>query len=81
MKTLMTICIMFAGLLVMSVMAGQANAVITTVSGPVSSMGTLPQIIAAPAHVLDDIVSNTGMQGFNEAQGVLTTVAHAVDGG
>ncbi len=32
MKKLMTICITFAGLLVMSVMAGQANAVITTIS-------------------------------------------------
>ena len=81
MKRLMTICIMFAGLLVMSVMAGQANAVITTVSGPVSSMGTLPQIIAAPSDVLDDVVFNTGMQGFDEVQGVLTTVAHAYDSG
>ena len=81
MKRLMTICIMFAGLLVMSVMAGQANAAITTVSGPASTLGTLPEIIAAPPDVLDDVVFNTGMQGFDEAQGVLTTVAHAHDSG
>lgn len=81
MKTLMTICIMFAVLLVMFVMAGQANAVITTVSGPASTMGTLPQIIAPPSDVLDNVVFNTGMQGFDEAQGVLTTVAHAHDSG
>ncbi len=82
MKRLMTICIMFAVLLVMFVMAGQANAVITTVSGPASSMLTLPQIlIAPPSDVLDTAVFNTGMQGFNEAQGVLTTVDHGIDGG
>ena len=77
----MTICITFAGLLFMSVLAGQANAVITAVSGPDSSMGTSPQIIAAPSDALEDFVVNTGMQGFNEAQGVLTTVAHAHDSG
>jgi len=62
-------------------MAGQANAVITIVSGPASSMGTSPLIIAPPSDVLDNIVFNTGMQGFNEAQGVLTTVDHGIDGG
>jgi len=81
MKKFMTIWITVAVLLVMSVMAGQANATIVTVSGPNSSMGTPPQIIAPPTDVLDDIVVNTGMQGFNEAQGVLTTVAYGIDGG
>ena len=62
-------------------MAREANAVITSVSGPASSMGTAPAIIAPPPDILDDIVLNTSMQGFNEAQGILTTVAHSVDGG
>jgi hypothetical protein len=44
-------------------------------------MGTSPSIIAAPLHALDDITTNTGMEGFDEAQGVLTTVAHLIDGG
>lgn len=58
-----------------------ANAAIVSVTGPNSSAGTAPAIIAAPPHALDDIVTNTGMQGFNEAQAVLTTVAHAHDTG
>lgn len=58
-----------------------AQAVLISVVGPTSSAGTAPSIISAPAHALDDIATNTGMQGFNEAQGVLTTIAHAIDGG
>ena len=58
-----------------------ASAALISVSGPLSSMGTLPAIIGAPPHALDDIIVNSGMQGFDEAQGVLTTVAHQVDGG
>lgn len=57
-----------------------ASAAIIGVAGPASSAGTAPAIIAAPANALDDIVTNTGMQGFDEAQGVLTTVAHGIDG-
>jgi len=57
-----------------------ANALLVGVSGPNSSAGTAPAIIAPPPHALDDITTNTGMQGFNEAQGVLTTVAHGIDG-
>jgi hypothetical protein len=61
--------------------AMNANAQLISVSGPSSSMGTAAAIIAAPVNALDDEVTNTGMQGFNEAQGVLTTAAYAVDGG
>lgn len=81
MKKLRTIYITFAVLVAMSFMAGQANGDLWSVSGPSSNLGTAPAIIAAPLHALDDITTNTGMQGFNEAKGVLTTVAHAVDGG
>ena len=80
-KNLRTIYITFAVLVAMSFMAGQANGDLIGVSGPSSNLGTAPAIIAPPAHMLDDITTNTGMQGFDEAQGVLTTVAHAVDGG
>ena len=58
-----------------------AQAAIVSVAGPNSNLGTAASIIAAPAHVLDDIVFNTGMEGFNEAQGVVTSVAHGIDGG
>lgn len=57
------------------------NAAIIGVTGPNSSAGTAPAIIAAPTDILDDIVFNTGMEGFNEASGVVTTVAHSIDGG
>lgn len=61
--------------------ASPASAAIIGVAGPNSSAGTAPVIVAAPAHALDDIVTNTGMEGFNEAQGVLTSVVHGLDGG
>jgi hypothetical protein len=71
----------FAVLLAISVMAGQANGDILSVSGPDSLAGVAPAIIAAPSDALDDLVTNSGMQGFNEAQGAITTVAHGIDGG
>ena len=37
------------------------------------------EIIAAPAHLLDDTVMNQGMQGFNEAQGVITSIDYLCD--
>lgn len=58
-----------------------ANAMIIDVSGPPSSEGTPPEIIPAPTDVLDDIVTNTGMQGFDEAQGVETTIDYNINGG
>lgn len=61
--------------------AGTASAAITGVSGPNSTLGTPAMIISAPTAVKEDFVRNTGQQGFNEAQGVITTVAHAIDGG
>lgn len=61
--------------------ASAAHSTLISVSGPLSSAGTAAAIIAAPANALDDNVFNTGMQGFNEAQGVLTTTAHLIDGG
>ncbi len=60
------------------------NASLMSVSGPASTGTgpyTAPAIISAPQYVLEDNVTNTGMQGFNEAQGVVTTVAHVIDGG
>ena len=62
-------------------LAAPAQAVLIGVSGPNSSAGAAPSIIAPPADVLDDVVTNTAMQGFNEAQGVTTTVNHGIDGG
>ena len=38
-------------------------------------------MIAAPGSILDDNVTNMAMQGFDEAQGVVTTVAYSTDGG
>ena len=46
-----------------------------------SSRGAAAAIIGAPADVLDNAVTNLGMQGFNEAQGVTTSIAHTIDGG
>lgn len=74
-----TFCL--AMLVLVFITTSQANAAIVSVSGPDSSAGTAPAIIPPPPHLLDDAVTNTGMQGFDEAQGVLTTVAHAIDGG
>lgn len=70
-----------AALVVVFGMAGPANALLISVSGPNSSAGTAPAIIAPPSDALDDFVTNTGMEGFDEAQDVVTTVAHGIDGG
>lgn len=61
--------------------SGNASAALIGVSGPLSSFGVAPEIIAAPTNLLNDNVLNGGMQGFDEAQNILTTVDHAVDGG
>lgn len=71
----------FAAIALTGLLTPSAHAILMGVAGPNSSMGTAPAIIGAPAHALDDILTNTGMQGFNEAQGVTTTVAHMIDGG
>lgn len=76
-----TLIISLFVLLALILFAAPAFALLLSVSGPNSSMGTAPAIIAAPSDALDDIVTNTGMEGFNEAQGVLTTVVHVTDSG
>lgn len=58
-----------------------ANAALIGVSGPNSNLGTGPAIIGAPSDVLDDLVFNTGMEGFNEAQDVVLPSAIGIDGG
>lgn len=58
-----------------------AHATLIGVVGGASSAETGPLIIGAPSDITDDSVTNTGMQGFDEAQGVLTTVAHTTDTG
>lgn len=62
-------------------LAMPAGATLIGVSGPTSNMGAAAEIIAAPTDILDDNVTNTAMQGFDEAQGVETTVDHWIDGG
>lgn len=52
---------------------------LVSVSGSNSSAGAAPAIISPPTAVLDLCVTNTGMQGFNERQGVKTMVAHVTD--
>ncbi len=46
-----------------------------------SSMNANAAIISAPNHILEDNTFNRAMQGFNEAQSIFTTAAHAIDGG
>jgi hypothetical protein len=58
-----------------------ADSALIGVGGPNSSFGIAALIIAAPPDLLDDVVTNGGMQGFDEAQGVLTSVAHTTDAG
>ena len=62
-------------------LVASAQGSIIGVNGPVSSMGVAPTVIAPPSSVLDDLPTVNGMRGFNEAQGVLTTVAHGIDNG
>ena len=68
---------------VLAAMALPSSAAIISVSGQLSSAGTAAAIIAAPLSVIDDApgAENTGMQGFNERQGVTLAGALAVDGG
>jgi len=74
------VSVFLVGLLFLCV-AASANATLINVSGPASSAGTAAAIVGAPTDLLDDLVLNTGMQGFDEAQGVVTTVDYAIDGG
>ena len=58
-----------------------AQAAIVSVTGPASSAGTLAEEIAAPADLTNSTVFNTGLQGFNEMQGVVLAADLAVNGG
>ena len=68
---------------VFAAMAAPSSAAILSVSAQLSSAGTAAEIIAAPLSIIDDApgAENTGMQGFNERQGVTLAGAVAVDGG
>jgi len=69
-----------AAALLMSLMAMPAYAALTGVAGGNSSSGVAAEIIAAPAQALDEVAANLGMQGFNEAQNVVTSQAYGIDG-
>ncbi len=64
-------------------LASTANASIISVTQTQgnSNLGSAATTILAPKHLLDDTTTNSGMQGFDEAQGVVTSVAHSIDGG
>ena len=61
--------------------ATSANAELLSVSGPASSAGTLAEIISAPEFVTNSNAFNTGLQGFDEQQGVVLMDPLSVDGG
>ena len=75
-KTFIATIILLLGLLPVT-----SNASIIDVSGPLSNFDIPPAIITAPDNALDSDASNLGMEGFNEAQGVVTAVAYSIDDG
>ena len=59
-----------------------AEAKIIGVAGPVSSAGAPPMhLLVAPSHVIDSMVTNEGIQGFDEEQGVSASSAWMHDTG
>jgi len=78
-KFLLALCLILVSTGILAVR--QANALLVSVSGGPSTLGALPAIIPAPPTTLDDVAINLGMQGFDEAQGVLLTSDLAIDGG
>ncbi len=54
---------------------------IVSVTGPLSTLGVAPSIIAGPGVIIDDTVTSTAMQGFDELQDVILPVDLAVDSG
>ena len=58
----------------------QAEIVSVVQNGGNSSAGAAATIIGAPAFASNNVAFNFGMQGFDEAQDVVTTVAHLADG-
>ncbi|MBL4711996.1 MAG: PEP-CTERM sorting domain-containing protein [Gammaproteobacteria bacterium] len=71
---------MLAGL-TLSIVATPVNALLISVSGPLSSKGVAASIISAPTSVADDGHVNNAMQGFDEAQDVTTSKNFVIDGG
>lgn len=69
-----------AVLVILALVALPARADLILVTGPNSNLGTAPSIIGAPSDALDDLVVNSGMEGFDEAQDVTTTQAYEMDG-
>ncbi|MHC4206765.1 MAG: hypothetical protein ACYSTT_19090 [Planctomycetota bacterium] len=75
-KTFIAIIVLANGLLSIT-----TNAEITDVFSSPSTAGFVAEIIAPPTEVLNDTVTNMNQQGFDEAQGIVTTVDHYIDGG
>lgn len=61
--------------------ATSAQASIIDVSDNLSTAGVAAEIIGAPAAVLNGNRINAAQQGFNEAQGVTTSIMHDTDNG
>lgn len=57
------------------------DAALVAVSGPNSSRGVAPAIIAPPAMMMNPMVTNLAQEGFNERQHVTLLADLAVDGG
>lgn len=70
-----------AGLTCASMMvATNANAVLVSAAGGLSSAGAAPSIIAAPPDANDDAAFNLGIQAFNEIIGYILAAPLNVDG-
>ena len=70
-----------AAVCITALMGGNSFASIIAVTGPLSSANAAPDIIIAPGLINNATVTNRGQQGFNEAQGVVTSIAYATDSG
>jgi hypothetical protein len=79
-----------AGGLIMICLSGSADAALTAVEGPRSTIGPgsiplhaglPPAIVAAPEDVTDDAAHNLRMEAFDERQGVRLAAPLEVDGG
>lgn len=68
-------------LVIFSLTTENLDAAIIEVAGEPSSRGVMPALIPGPPHILDNLVVNSGMQGFNEAQGVTTSFDYFTDSG
>ncbi|MDD1651391.1 MAG: hypothetical protein LUO80_13530, partial [Methylococcaceae bacterium] len=58
-----------------------AGAALVSVSGPSSSSGIAPQIIAAPVDTRNNATPFSGQVGFDEKQGVVLLSSLTIDGG